>query len=219
MLRAVDISYGHPDVFSYWAFSDVFEEHGFPTANSSFFGGFGLLNLYQVPKPTYRALQLLHETGSTRIPAKQSTASSQSSSSSSSLCAINTGVIASVNSSSTSEQQQLLLLLLYNHAPWQNTSSCDCLLSASISGLPATALAGATVRRIDQQHANPRQTWIDLGMPQYPTAKQIAQMQAGSALLAEPLATVAQVTSSSSFTFTLPQHSVFAVSVPLQVGE
>ena len=29
---------------------------------------FGLINLHGVPKPTYRAYQLLHETGETRLP-------------------------------------------------------------------------------------------------------------------------------------------------------
>eukprot|EP00730_Choanoeca_flexa_P006451 TRINITY_DN12155_c2_g1_i2.p3 TRINITY_DN12155_c2_g1~~TRINITY_DN12155_c2_g1_i2.p3 ORF type:complete len:112 (+),score=9.36 TRINITY_DN12155_c2_g1_i2:986-1321(+) len=55
-----------PSVLSWWAFSDVFEEPGFPVANSSFHGGFGLLNVYQVPKPTYRAFQLLHATATQR---------------------------------------------------------------------------------------------------------------------------------------------------------
>jgi hypothetical protein len=29
---------------------------------------------------------------------------------------------------------------------------------------------GATVRHMDTDHANPRRTWKELGMPQYPTA-------------------------------------------------
>ena len=57
------------EVLSYWAFSDVFEEMFFPVANESFHGGFGLINLHGVPKPSFRALQLLHETGSLRYPA------------------------------------------------------------------------------------------------------------------------------------------------------
>ncbi len=39
------------DSFSYWTFSDMFEEAGIPT--SLFHGGFGLLTHRQVPKPTY----------------------------------------------------------------------------------------------------------------------------------------------------------------------
>jgi xylan 1,4-beta-xylosidase len=39
------------DSFSYWTFSDMFEEVGIPTA--IFHGGFGLLTHRQIPKPTY----------------------------------------------------------------------------------------------------------------------------------------------------------------------
>lgn len=56
-----------PQALSYWAFSDVFEEEFFPVNNESFHGMFGLINLHGVPKPTYRAYQLLHETGNTRL--------------------------------------------------------------------------------------------------------------------------------------------------------
>lgn len=57
-----------PQALSYWAVSDVFEESFFPVHNESFHGMFGLINLHGVPKPTYRAYQLLHETGDTRLP-------------------------------------------------------------------------------------------------------------------------------------------------------
>lgn len=56
-----------PQALSYWAISDVFEESFFPIYNESFHGGFGLINLHGVPKPTYRAYQLLHEAGDTRL--------------------------------------------------------------------------------------------------------------------------------------------------------
>ena len=77
---------GEPQALSYWAVSDVFEESFFPVHNesckctpfaSSFeasknrgcavHGMFGLINLHGVPKPTYRAYQLLHETGDERL--------------------------------------------------------------------------------------------------------------------------------------------------------
>ena len=37
--------------YSYWTFSDIFEENGMPSAE--FHGGFGLLTLHGVPKATY----------------------------------------------------------------------------------------------------------------------------------------------------------------------
>ena len=47
--------------YSFWTFSDIFEENYFPSV--AFHGGFGLLNLHGIAKPAYRAFQLLHHLG------------------------------------------------------------------------------------------------------------------------------------------------------------
>ncbi len=49
------------DSFSYWTFSDVFEEAGVPTA--LFHGGFGLLTHRQVKKPTYHLYAFMARLG------------------------------------------------------------------------------------------------------------------------------------------------------------
>ncbi|MDX2679909.1 GH39 family glycosyl hydrolase [Streptomyces sp. NY05-11A] len=49
------------DSFSYWTFSDVFEEAGVPTA--LFHGGFGLLTHRQVRKPTYHLYAFMARMG------------------------------------------------------------------------------------------------------------------------------------------------------------
>ncbi|MEV5440210.1 xylan 1,4-beta-xylosidase [Streptomyces sp. NPDC052682] len=51
----------HVDSFSYWTFSDVFEEAGPPTA--LFHGGFGLLTHRQVKKPTYHLYAFMARMG------------------------------------------------------------------------------------------------------------------------------------------------------------
>ena len=52
--------------YSYWTFSDIFEENYFPSV--PFHGGFGLLNLHGIAKPAYRAYQLLHGLGTDLMP-------------------------------------------------------------------------------------------------------------------------------------------------------
>ena len=47
--------------YSYWTFSDIFEENYFPSL--PFHGGFGLLNIHGIAKPAYRAYELLHRVG------------------------------------------------------------------------------------------------------------------------------------------------------------
>ena len=60
-LEASDLVQG----YSFWTFSDIFEENYFPSV--PFHGGFGLLTLHGVAKPTYRAFELLHKLGSERL--------------------------------------------------------------------------------------------------------------------------------------------------------
>lgn len=64
-----------PDILSYWAGSDVFDEQFFPVANCSAHGGFGLVALgcggnpsvEGIPKPTYRAYQMMASGGDTLL--------------------------------------------------------------------------------------------------------------------------------------------------------
>ncbi len=47
--------------YSFWTFTDIFEENYMPA--TAFQGGFGLLTLQGVPKPSVRAFELLHRLG------------------------------------------------------------------------------------------------------------------------------------------------------------
>jgi len=49
------------DSFSYWTFSDVFEEHDVPRAQ--FHGGFGLIALNGIPKPTFYTFKFFKSMG------------------------------------------------------------------------------------------------------------------------------------------------------------
>src|SRR5205085_3413176 len=57
---------GLVEAYSFWTFTDIFEENYFPSV--PFHGGFGLLNLHGVPKPNYRAFELLHRLGTDLLP-------------------------------------------------------------------------------------------------------------------------------------------------------
>jgi len=63
MIRECD---GLADMFSYWTFSDVFEEQG--VVKQPFYGGFGLIAEDDLPKPAFNAFKLLHKLGDQRIP-------------------------------------------------------------------------------------------------------------------------------------------------------
>ena len=52
--------------YSFWTFTDIFEENYM--AATAFQGGFGLLTLQGVPKPSFRAFELLHRLGTEALP-------------------------------------------------------------------------------------------------------------------------------------------------------
>src|SRR5918999_1133751 len=56
--------------YSFWTFSDIFEENYFPSI--PFHGGFGLLSLHGIAKPSYRAFQVLHRLGENSLPVQGS---------------------------------------------------------------------------------------------------------------------------------------------------
>ena len=61
IVKTVMEAQGLVQAYSYWTFSDIFEENYFPSV--PFHGGFGLLNLHGIAKPAYRAFELLHGLG------------------------------------------------------------------------------------------------------------------------------------------------------------
>jgi len=65
ILTKLKASQGLVQGMSYWAYSDLFEESGPPTA--SFQGGFGLLNREGIRKPAYFAYKYLHALGGQSI--------------------------------------------------------------------------------------------------------------------------------------------------------
>jgi len=56
---------GLTQMMSFWTFSDVFEEQGI--VKQPFYGGFGLMAVGGIPKPSFYAFQVLHRLGDQRI--------------------------------------------------------------------------------------------------------------------------------------------------------
>ncbi|KAL6352110.1 hypothetical protein LRP88_14552 [Fusarium phalaenopsidis] len=61
LARTMLASQGKIDSIAYWTFTDVFEEEG--AGIEPFHGGFGLVNLQGIPKPTFHAFRILQSLG------------------------------------------------------------------------------------------------------------------------------------------------------------
>jgi len=60
----------YADRLTYWCLSDIFDQAGF--AVEAFYGGFGLLSMDGLRKPSYKAFQLLGKLGDTQVSIKNS---------------------------------------------------------------------------------------------------------------------------------------------------
>ncbi|HEX7370485.1 MAG TPA: glycosyl hydrolase family 39, partial [Rhodanobacteraceae bacterium] len=72
----------------------------------------------------------------------------------------------------------------------------------------------ASVQRIDAEHCNSRQAWLDMGSPDYLDAQQVSELDAVSQLKSEPVAVQAHA-DGFHIQLNLPPHGIAAVRVKL----
>ena len=182
--------------YSFWTFSDIFEENYFPSV--PFHGGFGLLNLHGIPKPTYRAFELLHHLGNELL--------------------LVDGAHETVDAWVV-RKGHTLTVLLTNHALPRHSIKTER-VQIKLSNAPQKC--SAYVERIDETHANARAMWRELGEPEYLSAPEVARLQEASRMWKEPHP-CEYVNESLYLNITLPPHAVAAITVefapePGQVG-
>ncbi|MHB9130213.1 MAG: GH39 family glycosyl hydrolase [Armatimonadota bacterium] len=146
---------GYVDTFSYWTVSDIFQEGGYPF--SEFHGGFGLLTVHGVRKPSWHAFQLLHRLGGERVAATITDAPD------------GTGVIATRTTTS------LQMIAWYFRQPPVEQAQREA-LTADIP-LPDGEYR-LTEYLIDAEHGNPLAAWEEMGKPDRPNAQQLAILHA-----------------------------------------
>ena len=151
---------GLVEAYSFWTFSDIFEENYFPSV--PFHGGFGLMNLHGIPKPTYRAYELLHSLGAEQLPVDGSHET------------VDAWVVRNAHS---------LTVLLTNHALPRHQIGAEP-VHIRLSGAPEPRYA--YVERIDHTHANAPVMWREMGQPEYLSAAEVAHLQEASRVQKEP---------------------------------
>lgn len=174
--------------YSFWTFSDIFEENYFPS--TPFHGGFGLLNLHGIPKPTYRAFELLHQLGNERL--------------------LVDGIHETVDCSVIPADSTVTVLLTNHSTPGHSIETEH--INLRLDNAPAPA--EAHIERIDREHSNPKLLWEELGQPNYLTAKNVEQLQAASQLVKERQSVTYE--DGAIFLKTeIPPHAVAAITIAL----
>jgi len=147
--------------YSYWTFSDIFEENFFPA--KPFQGGFGLMTIHGIPKPAYRVYEILHGLGEERLQVQGRH---------------NTVSVWAVRS------EDVITLVIVNLTLPKHPIEADT-VELELIGLPAIEVAQA--RRVDADHANAKAKWKLQGEPRYPSPDEVAEMIEASRLRAEPV--------------------------------
>jgi xylan 1,4-beta-xylosidase len=160
IVKTVMEAVGLCEGYSYWTFSDLFEENYFPS--QPFHGGFGLLNIHGVPKPAYRAFELLHRLGDEILPA--------------------TGDHETVDVWVTRREARVTVLL----TNWALPRHAIRAERVHLRLRGAAGIRSATVERIDADHAVAARAWREMGQPGSLLPRQVAALETASALVAVP---------------------------------
>ncbi len=148
LAHTISESDGKLALMSYWTFSDVFEEQG--VIRDPFFGGFGLIAIDHLPKPSFHVFRLLHALGDERISTPEN------------------DVLV------TKKKDGTLVLAAWNLAE-PGASVPAKTFAFSLKGVKATA--PVTINRVDHEHGDVLAAYDKMGAPTYPSKEQLQQLR------------------------------------------
>lgn len=134
-------------MMSFWTFSDVFEEGG--PKREPFDGGFGLMAMGGIKKPSYSAFGLLHQLGNERIAQDAS------------------------NVLVTRRPDGSLVIAAWNLVDPDRKGEIRN-IEFKINGVPSDSTV--RVHRADSNHGNTLAAYKDMGSPRYPTQAQVREL-------------------------------------------
>ena len=178
--------------YSFWTFSDIFAENYFPSV--PFHGGFGLLNLHGIAKPTYRAFELLHSLGAEKL--------------------LVDGLHETVDAWVVRGGSAVTILLTNHMRPRHPIETKQVHFQLTEASQPRAV----QIERIDEEHANPKRLWREMGEPEYPNAVELERLNAASRLAKEPHPFTYQGRT-IHLDIELPPHSVAAVTIDFGSGQ
>ena len=167
MAKAVKEVSGYTAGFSHWTHSDVFEEWGlpgdhWPVKTAAYHGGFGLITIDGIHKPSYQAFAFLRKLGKDLMKTEMKTPNPE------------------IDALATLEADKLAVIAWYyvdiinKHQTGGPTAS----VTLELKNLPV-ALLGKTLHgfRIDQDHGNTFPEWLKMGRPGNLTPEQISRLK------------------------------------------
>lgn len=173
---------GVVDALSFWPFSDIFEEGGLypiPFARNGLAVD-GLMNVWGIPKPSYRAFQLLAWSGNQTVDVQPGFLSHPSVGVFSTIGSSGDGA-ASSGSGPTGTSSAAVFITNWNV---KNQPIFDYNITINIVGSSSAAAAStASLYRIDDVNGNAFNAWQAMGSPLYPSLAQVAALTNASVMV------------------------------------
>ena len=145
----------------YWTFTDIFEEKG--GGEEIFHGGFGMINLQGIVKPSFHAYRMLHQLGDEQLYNTDPVVVSRHS---------DTGLITALAYNYPKEFEQAVPAAK-NGSTYMQASAKQ--LKLQLRGLKPGATF--TIETLDKEHGNAYDAWQQMGRPHSPTRQQTAELR------------------------------------------
>jgi xylan 1,4-beta-xylosidase len=189
IIKTVIEANGIVEGYSYWTFSDIFEENYF--SSIPFHGGFGLMNIYGIPKPAYRAYQLLHWLGNDllKVTGKHDT--------------VDVWMV---------RKKNIINIMMTNWALPRHPIKTE-LVKVQLDNIKK--VKASFIERIDDDHANARKKWTDMGSSGSLTANDVSALELASSLVMEPFP-IRQEKGSVFVELMMPPQGVACITIELE---
>lgn len=139
----------YAESYSYWTFSDVFEECDVPKA--PFAGGFGLVALNGIKKPSFHVFRFFSQAGKTLLYRDE-------------------------NMLVTADRERYVILAWSFYDP-RDGAQPPAPYERELSLPSFGGRAFFTEERVNERFGNPEQAWYDMGMPRSLTEKQVSVLK------------------------------------------
>ncbi len=174
---------GLVDGYAFWTFSDIFEESG--QLPGAFHGGFGLQTYSGVAKPVYRTFELFHGLGQERMDV---------------VCNKKDSTVEMIGTI-TDEGYRFII---YNHnIPGESIKNEHVCIPISHLNVSRTG----KLWRIDDNHANAKEVWVEEGSPEYPSRALIEKLHEASELEVE------DIEFDQILEFDVPSHGLICIDL------
>lgn len=157
-------SIGLVDSLAYWTFTDIFEEAG--AGPTTFHGGFGMLTVQGIAKPSFHAYRMLHSLGDMLLARVDGVAVTRHGAGGP-LAAIAYHFPAEVTTSLAFGDRAVAAEMEGRGTPRD--------FAIELAGLPPGA--SVAVERLDAKHGNARVAWEAMGAPEPPTREQTSLLR------------------------------------------